>query len=94
VLFGGGVVNAMKARCSFLLVAAASTGAGIVAPRALLTVFAVLALAFRLGARTTYLQAIYKFGIDEPALTVFLLTVLSIGSIRAKRRAADDSAWL
>jgi len=81
LLFGGGIIKAGEGSVgSFLLVAAAFAGAGVLARSWLLTVLAVLALSSCLGARTGYLHATYFLGIQEPTLTVLLFTIFSIGT--------------
>jgi len=91
VLFGGGIIKAGEGSVgSFLLVAAAFAGAGVLARSWLLTVLAVLALSSCLGARTGYLHATYFLGIQEPTLTVLLFTIFSIGTYQLSKRLAAD----
>jgi len=91
LLFGGGVIKSEEGSvASFLLVAAAFAGAGVLARSSLLTVLAVLALSSCLGARTGYFHAAYFLGIQEPSLTIAVFTVFSIAAYQlAKRLAAD-----
>jgi len=91
LLFGGGIIKAGEGSVgSFLLVAAAFAGAGVLARSWLLTVLAVLALSSCLGARTGYLHATYFLGIQEPTLTVLLFTIFSIGTYQLSKRLAAD----
>lgn len=91
LLFGGGIIKAGEGSVgSFLLVAAAFAGAGVLARSWLLTVLAVLALSSCLGARTGYLHATYFLGIQEPTLTVLLFTIFSIGTYQLSKRLATD----
>jgi hypothetical protein len=91
LLFGGGIIKAGEGSIgSFLLVAAAFAGAGVLARSWLLTVLAVFALSSCLGARTGYLHATYFLGIQEPTLTVLLFTIFSIGTYQLSKRLAAD----
>jgi hypothetical protein len=91
LLFGGGIIKAGEGSVgSFLVVAAAFAGAGVLARSWLLTVLAVLALSSCLGARTGYLHAMYFLGIQEPTLTVLLFTIFSIGTYQLSKRLAAD----
>ena len=91
LLFGGGIIKTGEGSVgSFLLVAAVLAGAGVLARSWLLTVLAVLALSSCLGARTGYLHATYFLGIQEPTLTVFLFTIISIGTYQLSKRLATD----
>jgi hypothetical protein len=91
LLFGGGVIKAGEGSVnSFLLVAAVFAGTGIFACSSLLTVLAVLALSSCVGARTGYFHATYFLGIQEPALTVILFTVLSVATYQLSKCFAAD----
>jgi iron complex transport system permease protein len=91
LLFGAGIITAGDGSvASFLVVAAAFTGAGIFARSSLLVVLAVLALSSCLGAKTGYLHATYFLGIEEPSLTVVLFTLFSIGAYQLSKRLAAD----
>ena len=91
LLFGGGGIIAGKGSVgSWLLVAAAFGAASLFARSALLTVLAVLALSSCVGARTGYVHATYFLGIQEPALTVALFTIFSIGAYQLSKRLAPE----
>ncbi len=91
LLFGGGAIIAGKGSVgSFLLVAAALGAAGLFARSALLIVLAVLALSSCVGARTGYVHATYFLGIKEPALTIALFTIFSIGAYHLSRRLSPE----
>lgn len=91
VLVGGGIVVADEGSiAAFAASAAIFAGAGIVARSTLLVVLAVLALSSCLGARTGYLHATYFLGIEQPALTVVVFSVLAVAFYQAARRLPSD----
>ena len=91
LLAGGGVVAIGKGSVgSFLLIAAAFTGAGILARSGLLIALAVLALSACIGARTWYKHASYFLAIQEPTLTVGLFTTLAIVAYQISKRVPSE----
>jgi hypothetical protein len=91
LLFGGGVIAEGKGSIgSFLMVALAFAGAGVLARSSLLIVLAVLALSSCIGARTGYFHAMYFLGIQEPALTVALFCIFSVAATQLSKRLAAD----
>ena len=91
LMFGGGIITAGEGSVrSFLIVAAAFAGAGLFSRSSLLVVLSVLALSSSLGARTGYFHATYFLGIEEPALTVVLFTIFSIGVYQLSKHLEAD----
>ncbi|MDH4187552.1 MAG: hypothetical protein OEV08_11185 [Nitrospira sp.] len=79
LMVGGGIAVVGKGSLgSLLLIAAAFTGAGILARSGLLITLAVFALSACIGARTWYQHASYFLAIQEPTLTVALFTLLAL----------------
>lgn len=91
LLAGGGVVAIGKGSVgSFLLIATAFTGAGILARSGLLIALAVLALSACIGARTWYQHASYFLAIQEPTLTVGLFTTLAILAYQISKHVPSE----
>ncbi len=91
LLLGGGVIKFAEGSVNaFLLVTAVFSAAGIVARNGLLIALAVLALSSCVGARTGYFHATYFLGIQEPAVTVVLFSLLGIGAYQLSKHLAAD----
>jgi iron complex transport system permease protein len=87
LLFAAGVVlEGEGSVASFLIVAAALTAGGLVAQNGLLIAGAVLALASCIGVRTSYFHAGYFLGVQEPALTIVLFSLLALVAYQASTR--------
>ncbi len=91
LLSGGGVIwNLDGSPSSFVVVAIAFAGAGILARSALLIVLAVLALSSSIGAETGYLHAMYFLGIAQPTLTVILFMLFGVGAYQVSKHLKTD----
>jgi iron complex transport system permease protein len=92
LLFAAGVVlEGEGSVASFLIVAAALTAGGVVAQNGLLIAGAILALASCIGVRTSYFHAGYFLGVQEPAITIVLFSLLALAAYQASKRL--DAAY-
>jgi hypothetical protein len=91
IMFAGGIVTVEEGSiASFLLVAAVFAGAGIVARSGLMIAGAVLALSCCVGMRTGYMHATYFLGVQEPALTVVLFSLLALATYWLSKQVPRD----
>ncbi|MDR3629757.1 MAG: hypothetical protein P4L42_05410 [Desulfocapsaceae bacterium] len=80
LLLGGTIIALDEGSTrSFLFVAAAFAGAGVLTQSRLLIVLSVLALFTCLGARSGYFHASYSLNVKQPALTVLVFSLFSVG---------------
>ena len=80
LLLGGAIIALDEGSTrSFLFVAAAFAGAGVLTQSRLLIVLSVLALFACLGARSNYFHATYSLNVKQPALTVLVFSLFSVG---------------
>ena len=87
LIFGGGIVVINDGSIlSFIIITLVFAAAGVFAKNGLLIVLSIFASASAIGARTGYLHATYFLGIQEPALTVLIYTILAIGLYQLSKR--------
>ena len=77
VLAGGIIILTEAAAGSFLLIAVGFALVGAIAHSGLLVALAVLALSSAIGARTGYAHASYFFGMEEPSISIILMSALA-----------------
>lgn len=91
VMVAGGIVKFGEGSiASFGLVTVLFAVAGVAARSGLLMVGAVLALSSCVGARTAYFHASYFLGIQEPALTIVLFSLLALVTYLLSKRLPAD----
>ena len=76
------------AASSFLLIAVGFALVGVFAHSGLLVALAVLALSSAIGARTGYAHASYFFGMEEPTITIILMSALALACYLVSKRVA------
>ncbi|CAN5368398.1 hypothetical protein BH10PSE7_BH10PSE7_27460 [soil metagenome] len=87
LMLGGGIVMLSDASVpAFLGITFAYGALGVLAGSGLLVALSVLALSSAIGARTGYEHATYFLGIEEPAITVVLFTVVAIALYLVSKR--------
>lgn len=92
LMFAAGVViEGEGSVASFLTVAAVLVAGGVVAQNGLLIAGAMLALASCIGVRTSYFHAGYFLGVQEPAITIVLFSLLALAAYQASKRL--DAAY-
>lgn len=74
---------------AFLAASALFAGAAVLARNGLLAAFAVLALSGALGGRTGYMHATYMIGLQEPAFSIIIFTVLAAALVAVADRVPD-----
>jgi iron complex transport system permease protein len=90
LLAGGIVVLGNGSAAAYALVTVLFAAAGIAIGSGLLMACAVLALASCIGARTGYMHATYFLGVQEPALTVVIFSLLALAAYHVSKTLSAD----
>ena len=88
VLAGGIIILTEAAASSFLLIAIGFALVGTLAHSGLLVAFGVLALSSAIGARTGYAHASYFLGMEDPTITIILMSALALACYLISKRVS------
>ena len=88
VLAGGIIILTEAAASSFLLITVGFALLGVLSRSGLLVALAVLALSSAIGARTGYVHASYFFGMEEPSITIVLMSALALALYLISKRVS------
>jgi hypothetical protein len=94
LVVGGLVVLDKGSVRVFLAASALYAVTAVLARNGLMAGLAVLALSAALGARTGYTHAVYMIGVREPAVTIFVFTLLAVALVIAAERLSDSLSRL
>lgn len=91
LLSAGGVTILTKGSVTgFVIITILYLAGAILAKSKLLSMFSALSLSATIGAMTAYFHASYYLGMQKPALTILLFSILGWGSYQLSQKVAQD----